>query len=172
MKEQAYSCLQEASTPHPTCDWKEGEPMAPHKPRTGKKYFTIAQANAMLPLVRVIVRDVADLAQSLRDRHQRLNRINNSGESSLSDAHQEEAAQAQTEFERGCDQMREYERELEKLGIELKDYFTGLIDFPCWMDDHEIYLCWRLGEAEVAHWHELDAGFAGRQKLMVDAESK
>ena len=51
-------------------------------------------------------------------------------------------------------------------GIELKDYFTGLIDFPCRMDGREVYLCWRLGEPEVGHWHELDAGFAGRQKLL------
>ena len=34
------------------------------------------------------------------------------------------------------------------------------------MDDHEVYLCWRLGEPEVGHWHDLDAGFAGRQKLL------
>ena len=65
--------------------------------------------------------------------------------------------------------MHEYERELQQLGVELKDYFTGLIDFPCWMNGHEVYLCWRLGEPEVGHWHELDAGFAGRQKLMADA---
>jgi hypothetical protein len=146
--------------------------MAAPKPRPGKKYFTLAQANAMLPLVRVIVRDIADLAQALRERHQRLNRITPNGRSGLSDAHEEEIAQAQGDFERGREQMREYEHELEKLGIELKDYFTGLIDFPCWMDDREVYLCWRLGEPEVAYWHEVDAGFSGRQKLLVHAESK
>ena len=73
--------------------------------------------------------------------------------------------QAQSELERGQERMREYERELQNLGIELKDYFIGLIDFPCRMDGREVYLCWRLGEPEVAYWHELDAGFAGRQKL-------
>ncbi len=68
--------------------------------------------------------------------------------------------------------MREYEQELRKLGVELKDYFTGLIDFPCWMDGREVYLCWQLGEPEVAHWHELDAGFAGRQKLAPDGAAR
>ena len=63
--------------------------------------------------------------------------------------------------------MHEYEHELQQLGVELKDYFTGLIDFPCWMDGREVYLCWRLGEPEVGHWHELDDGFAGRQKLLT-----
>jgi len=39
------------------------------------------------------------------------------------------------------------------------------VDFPCWMDEREVYLCWKLDEPEVSHWHEVDAGFAGRQKL-------
>jgi len=143
--------------------------MAAHAPRTGKKYFTVRQANATLPLVRSIVRDIAELAQSLRERHQRLSRLNPSGRPGLSEAHQEELEQAQAEFERGQEQMREYERELQQLGIELKDYFTGLVDFPCWMEGREVYLCWRLGEPEVAHWHELDAGFAGRRPLPAHA---
>jgi hypothetical protein len=148
--------------------------MAAVEPRSDKKYFTIAQANAMLPLVRAIVRDVADLAQSLRERHQRLSKISPDGRSGsgLTQAHQEELSQAQADFERGREQMHEFERELGQLGVELKDYFTGLIDFPSWMDDHEVYLCWRLGESEVLHWHEVDAGFSGRKKLMVNAESK
>jgi hypothetical protein len=64
--------------------------------------------------------------------------------------------------------MQEYEQELRRLGVELKDYDTGLIDFPCWMNNRAVYLCWRLGEPEVSHWHELEAGFAGRQKLLAN----
>jgi hypothetical protein len=44
-----------------------------------------------------------------------------------------------------------------------------LIDFPAWMNGREVYLCWRLGEPDVGHWHELDAGFAGRKKLSGEA---
>ena len=73
-------------------------------------------------------------------------------------------------FESDQQRMQDYEQELRTLHIELKDYFTGLIDFPCWMDGREVFLCWRLGEPEVSHWHELDAGFAGRQKLPRIAE--
>jgi hypothetical protein len=145
--------------------------MAARKPKTGKKYYTPAQANAALPLVRAIVKDITTLAHALRERHQRLGRLS-SGSRGLSEAHQEELQQVQTEFERDQEQMHDYERELTELGIELKDYFTGLLDFPCWMDGREVFLCWRLGEQEVAHWHEVDAGFAGRQKLMVDAETE
>jgi hypothetical protein len=140
------------------------------KPMPSKtKYFTPEQANATLPLVRAIIRDVTELAHDLRDRHERMTRLRPKDKDVLSDAHREEIDQARTEIERGKAKMAEYEKELTELGVELKDYFTGLIDFPCWMDGREVCLCWRHGEADVAHWHEVDAGFAGRKKLNVDA---
>ena len=51
------------------------------------------------------------------------------------------------------------------LGCEVKDIDLGLIDFPSWRDQRVVYLCWKLGEEEIAYWHELDAGFASRQPL-------
>jgi len=143
--------------------------MAVKKPVQGKKYFTVTEANAALPLVGVIVRDITELARDLRERHERLARVRPSERGTLGDAHREEVQLVQAEFERDQERMQEFEQELKNLGVELKDYYTGLIDFPCWMNNHEVYLCWRLGEPDVAHWHEIEAGFAGRQKLLVDA---
>jgi hypothetical protein len=140
------------------------------KPAAARKFFTPAQANAALPLVRAIVRDVADLAHEIRDRYNRLTRLRSS-QGITSSAHQEELETAEDDLERLKGRMAEYERELEQLGIELKDYFTGLVDFPCWMNGRVVYLCWRLGEPEVGHWHELDAGFAGRRKLTADTRN-
>jgi hypothetical protein len=137
-----------------------------------KKYFTVAEANAMLPLLRSILRDVTDLARDLRERHERLSRVQPPPKGSLSTPYQEEVQQMQDEFEREQARMEEYVGELKKLGVELKDPFMGLLDFPTIMDDHEVYLCWRLGETEVGHWHELDAGFAGRRKLMAKATTR
>jgi hypothetical protein len=139
--------------------------MAASKPVAGKKYFTVAEANSALPLIRAIVRDITELARDLHERHERLSRAKPPKRGGMDDAHQEELHQAMAEFERDQERMLEYEEELKTLGIELKDYNTGLIDFPCWMNGREVYLCWRNGEPEVGHWHELDAGFAGRQKL-------
>jgi hypothetical protein len=143
---------------------------ANRRPRKKKKLFTPAEANAALPLVTAIVRDIADLARTLHDRQERLARLGPPNRGGLSDAYREELQQVQTELERDEERMREYIRELLDLGVELKDPFTGLIDFPAWINGREVYLCWRLGEAEVAHWHELQAGFAGRQKLMIPAQ--
>jgi len=128
-----------------------------------KKYFTVAHANATLPLIRAIVKDIVDLTRELQERHDLL-----SERHVIDEAHREELQEVRAAFERDKERLAEYCRELEELGIELKDPRTGLIDFPCWMDNREVYLCWRLGEADVAYWHELDAGFAGRQRLTKD----
>jgi hypothetical protein len=139
--------------------------MAPSKKKTKKKYFTLAEANATLPLVRAIVQDIAQLAPELRERHERLQRLAPEEGQRLSSANREEVEHIQAELEREHERMNEYFAELGKLGIELKDPFTGLLDFPALRDNREVYLCWKLGEPEVAHWHELNAGFAGRQQI-------
>lgn len=139
---------------------------ATRRPKKKKKTYTLQEANAMLPLLRVILRDVTTLAGELRERYERLIRLKQA--KGLDRAHEEEVQQLAAEFELGQEKMREYEIELEKLGVELKDYYTGLIDFRHLKDGKEVYLCWRLGEPEVGHWHDLNSGFAGRQKLEAD----
>jgi hypothetical protein len=51
------------------------------------------------------------------------------------------------------------------MGILLRDADTGLVDFPATVDGADAFLCWRLGEPAVAHWHPVDTGFAGRRPL-------
>src|SRR5436309_10903794 len=138
----------------------------------GKRYFTVGEANATLPYLRAVVRDVTELARELRERHERLVRLRPGERGGLSPAHQEEMHQVRAELERDQERMQEYEAELKLIGVELKDYFTGLIDFPSVMDGREVYLCWRLDEPEVGHWHELQAGSLGRRKLMADPAAR
>jgi hypothetical protein len=133
------------------------------KHKTKKKHYTVSEANATLPLLRSILRDITELAADLEERHQRLACLKNAR--NVDSAHQEEIQQIVADFERDQERMKDYEQELRNLHVELKDYFTGLVDFPGLMDGREVFLCWRLGEPEVGYWHELDAGFAGRQKL-------
>jgi hypothetical protein len=54
---------------------------------------------------------------------------------------------------------------IEQSGIVLRDIDRGLVDFPALKDEHEVYLCWELGEDEVAYWHELETGYGGREPL-------
>jgi len=139
--------------------------MPGRKAKKDKKYYTVAEANAALPLVKAIVRDITELASDLRERQGRLSRLKPQNKGAVLDAHQEELQQALAEFERDQERLNELEQELRKLGVELKDYFAGLVDFPSWMDNREVYLCWRYGEPEVAFWHELHTGFTGRQRI-------
>ena len=145
--------------------------MATKQRKRKKRYFTPAEANSMLPLVRVIVKDITELAVTLRDRQARLERLQKDGVAmgiiTASQLEEEGAA-----HDRDLERLQEYTHELTELGVELKDFFTGLIDFPCWMDGREVYLCWKLGEPELGWWHEVDAGFRGRQPLDVLAGTK
>jgi hypothetical protein len=141
--------------------------MASSASRRSPKLFTLAEANATLPLVRAITKDIVARAHDLRDRQERLERIRRN-ERALGEAHAAELSQAEADWQRDQDQLLDCQAELAGLGVELKDFLSGLVDFPSRMDDRVVYLCWRLGEESVCYWHELDAGFAGRQKLVPD----
>ena len=61
--------------------------------------------------------------------------------------------------------LNELGAEIKKIGCELKGIEEGLIDFPSEREGRTVYLCWKLGEDTITHWHELDTGFGGRQAL-------
>jgi hypothetical protein len=62
-------------------------------------------------------------------------------------------------------QLREALARLQEAEVVLRDLDRGLVDFPAIRDDREVYLCWLEGEDEIAYWHDLEAGFAGREPL-------
>jgi hypothetical protein len=62
-------------------------------------------------------------------------------------------------------QMRQTIEEINSHGVLVKDVEQGLLDFPSERDGRVVFLCWRHGEKQVAHWHEVDAGFVGRRPL-------
>ena len=139
-----------------------------------KKYFTIEEANNALPLVRAIVTDIVAKYREVSDRKARLDQIRDSRKDkdrARNDLYGEELVQVEEELEQEVVRLQEFIDELEALGVELKDISRGLIDFWSIMDGREVYLCWLLGEEEVGHWHELDAGFAGRQSLLAGSAS-
>jgi hypothetical protein len=144
--------------------------MAATKRQPTKKYYTPAEANATLPLVRAIVTDITALARDLRERQERLTQIRPPKGGRLGRDYEEELHHLEQELEADRERMLGYVEELTKLGVELKDPDVGLIDFLGRMNGRDVYLCWRLGEPEVGYWHDLDAGFAGRQKLRAEAK--
>jgi hypothetical protein len=129
------------------------------------RLFTVEQANACLPLVRSIVADMIPLAQDLLERRQRLDQLQAGRKAVKADLYGEELQQMEEELEKDVERLNGYAAELLELGVEPKGAIDGLVDFPSKMDGRLVYLCWKYNEPEVLHWHELEAGFAGRHPL-------
>jgi hypothetical protein len=141
---------------------------------TDRKYYTVEAANRTLPLVSAIVRDIVELYSDVHERRERLARVRQRRGAARHDdnsLYSEELEHIERELDKDIDRLRAFTDELQKLGVELKDPVAGLVDFYSRMDDRDVYLCWKLGEEEIAYWHELDAGFAGRQSLLESSLS-
>ena len=131
------------------------------------KLFTIEQANAMLPLVRAITSDLAHVAHEVVERRNRLQLLMAGRQLKAGDPYAEELAQIEKEIEKDAARLQDYVAELRELGVEPKGAVDGLVDFPALVDGRLVFLCWKLGESEVTHWHNIDAGFSGRQSLVA-----
>jgi hypothetical protein len=132
-----------------------------------QKHFTVESANRTLPLVRSIVADIVQKFHELHDLHARLEVLQGSRRDALTAAHREEVEEVERDFEQKQDELRVVVDELQGLGVQLKGP-DGLVDFPALLDGREVYLCWKFGEPEVLFWHELEAGFKGRQHLTAE----
>jgi hypothetical protein len=137
--------------------------------RKYRKHFSIEQANAMLPLVRAIASDLSSLSREIIERRDRLAHLSSARNGQATDIYGEELSQIEEELEKDGRRLGEYVAELKKLGVEPKNPPEGLVDFPTIMDGREVFLCWKLNEPEVLFWHELEAGFAGRQSLTAES---
>ena len=79
-----------------------------------------------------------------------------------------EVRQGKLMFRAYYEELTEQLAEIQRLGGEVKDLETGLVDFLARRKDEDILLCWKLGERNVEYWHAVDAGFRGRRR--IDAE--
>ena len=135
------------------------------------KLFTVDQAEKTLPLVR---RVVADIVKSFRAREERLierQRLPLQPKSGTNA--EEQALKLEREMEQHEDEIRRCHDELQQIGVELKDLQQGLIDFYSRYDGRIVYLCWKLDEGErLAWWHDLQAGFRGRQPITPSNRSR
>ena len=124
--------------------------------------FTVERANRTLPLVRRIVEDVVRQHRLWREKILELDLVASTARAGepreRAEEHERDALALATEIDG-------FQQELEQLGIQLKDRRLGLVDFPSEMNGRQILLCWRLGEPEIQFWHDVDAGYAGRQPL-------
>jgi hypothetical protein len=124
--------------------------------------FSVEDANRMLPLVRRIVGDVVRDYWRWQEKVREFEEVaanRHVGEPN------EQADRLEIEAQELARDIDGYIREIRELGVEMKGFDTGLVDFPGEIDGRRVLLCWQLGEETVQYWHEEDAGFAGRQPL-------
>ena len=133
------------------------------------RYFTIAEAQRLLPRVEERIRE----ALLLKAEHQRADeeirattqRIFLSGGASVDRNH---IAELKMTRDSTATRLQETFERIQELGCLVKDLDVGLLDFPTLYRGEEVYLCWRLGEDRIEFWHHIEDGFRGRQP--VDAE--
>lgn len=122
------------------------------------KYFTVEEANELLPRLEPLMKHLLDRRARASRLAQQLGHLlgdyrSNVGAAELSILTQDFAA-----IERMLEKIQAY-------GVVLKDVNAGLLDFLSQRNGRDVYLCWRYGEERVSHYHELHTGFAGRQEI-------
>ncbi|HYW71051.1 MAG TPA: DUF2203 domain-containing protein [Pyrinomonadaceae bacterium] len=124
------------------------------------KLFTVEEANSLLPTVRPIVK-------LIQKSHRRLASFENTARQAAQGAEQGGGGMSSgSRYAELLVQLSTHAGELESLGIQLKDYQQGLIDFPSMRDGRVVLLCWKADEGDqLEWWHDVEAGFAGRQPL-------
>ena len=134
-----------------------------------RRHFTPAEANELLAEVRPAAEELVAHRRAWMEttakRARLISRIAGNG----GDFDPQEPRELEEELERELEAVAEAVQRLERLGVLVKDAERGLVDFPALRENgEEVLLCWQLGEDEIAYWHGLEEGFAGRKPLPLD----
>jgi len=127
------------------------------------KLFSLAEANRTLPLVKRVVSDIMIVYPQWKDFVAHYELIAAKARPEWGESPEQVALKARIDSVAG--KINEFLGELEQIGCEFKGFDEGLVDFHGRLDEREILWCWKHGEDRITHWHELEAGFAGRQPL-------
>jgi hypothetical protein len=130
-----------------------------------ERIFTLEEANAALRELRPVVERMVEHRQNLTAAQRRQAELvtqiaGNGGDLSPSDLREAGAA-----IQQEADAITECVERISEAGVQIKSLEEGLLDFPARRGDEDVLLCWKLGEDEIAYWHGLEEGFAGRKPL-------
>ena len=139
------------------------DPPGPEDELTDARIFTLEEAERTLPLLRRILTDLkseyAVWQEALGD-YELL-----SAGVRAQDGEPEDLVAARRVVTQSADRISEYLEEIEAIGCLFKGFDAGLVDFYSLRGDRLVFLCWRVDEARITHWHEIEAGYAGRQPI-------
>jgi len=129
------------------------------------RYFTLEQAQELVPWLTEIFREVEPVRERLATLGREIEDLEGRMRSNGGVKATERMAAVKGEMQEASGLLAERVEAITVRGIVVKGVARGLVDFSSLRDDREVYLCWIEGETEIAFWHEIDAGFAGRQPL-------
>ena len=130
------------------------------------KKFTLEEAQSLLPVLESLLKRAMESKRAADEleagRAELARRIYVSGGMKVDLG---VVTRQRAEIEAHMERVRESMAEIDSIGVQVKDIDSGLLDFPCRIDDQVVLLCWRMGETSIDHWHTIEAGFKGRQPL-------
>jgi len=121
-------------------------------------YYDLAAANDRIAELRPLLTSLRDDRDAIATTQLRLEQQR--------DGDPEHLVQEKQQLTTIVRRMEQGVRQIDAWGITLRDIGTGLVDFPALVNGRPVWLCWKLGEDDIAWWHELDAGIAGRKPLI------
>jgi hypothetical protein len=127
------------------------------------RIFSVAEANSTLPLVRRIVGDLLEEYPRWRAAVSHYEVLSGGARADWGET--PELLNARLAVTTLAERINGYLGELSTIGCVFKGFDAGLVDFYSLREDRLIFLCWRLGESTIQHWHEIDSGFSGRHPL-------
>lgn len=122
-----------------------------------KKHYTRDEARALLPKLREWLERLDELRVRLEK--------NDKCVRSLMAGGQDSGGEAVNESVRVIAEVKSVLQNFERRSIIIKDVRRGLVDFPAFVGDREVFLCWEKDEEDVEYWHDIDSGYAGREPL-------
>jgi len=126
-------------------------------------YYDISAADARIVELRPVLEGLSADRGTVAEVQRELERLHASdGDTDSREQLKERRVQMAATIKR----MEAAVRQIDAWGVTLRDIGSGLVDFPALANGRPIWLCWKLGETDVAWWHELDTGIAGRKPLI------
>jgi hypothetical protein len=129
------------------------------------RYFTLAEANAALAELRPLAEEMVAKRRELVDAQAQRAALGAQVGANGGDLTPSDFAEADEELEQAAAALARCVEQIQAAGVLVKDLDQGLLDFPSLRGGEEILLCWHVGEDQIAYWHGLDEGFAGRKPL-------
>jgi hypothetical protein len=129
------------------------------------RYFTLEEANTVLPAVRALAERMVGHRRALGDARARRAELLGHIAGNGGGLDPSEFARVRERVEEEAEGVSRCVEGINELGGMVKDLDEGLVDFLARREDEDVLLCWRLGEEEIGHWHGLEEGFAGRKPL-------